>query len=222
NDPPFLRSTFEARDGTFWVASQESVDVFDRQTGKVTQHFPLRDPAAARAGRTANLSVRILEDHSGVIWVASDRDGLAKVDRRDNKLIYFALASGADPGPGPGVRAIHEDQQHALWLGSNGGGLFKLDRDRKKFIRYRNDPRDPDSLSSDRVLALYEGHEGAIWVGTDGGGAVRFPVKLPPFHRYRQRLGGRGLDTNYVSSAYQDSRGSIWVGGKGIVSRIDR
>jgi signal transduction histidine kinase/ligand-binding sensor domain-containing protein len=223
NDPSFLRSTFEEKNGTFWVASQEAVDVFDRQTGKVTQHFSLRDPVAARAGRTANLSVRLLEDHSGDVWLASDRDGLAKVDRQNNKLIYFALNSGAGPGPEPGVRAIHEDQQHALWVGTNGGGLFKLDRDRKKFVRYRNNPSDPESLSTDRILALYEDHEGAMWAGTDGGGAVRFPIRPSPFHRYRQRPDSRnGPEANYVSSAFEDSRGSIWAGGKGIVNRIDR
>ena len=223
NDPRFLRSTFEQRDGTFWVASQESLDVFDRQTGKVTEHFSLRDPAAARAGRTPNLSVRLLEDHLGTVWLGSDRDGLAKVDRKNNQLIYFDLNPRHDPGPEPGVRAIYEDQQHALWIGTNGAGLYKLDGDRKKFIRYRNNPSDPESISNDRILALYEDHEGEIWAGTDGGGVARFPVRPAPFHRYRQPPRNRNaLDTNYVSSALEDSRGSIWAGGKGVVNRIDR
>src|SRR5260221_8122786 len=51
-----LRSTFEQKDGTFWVAGKESVDVFDRRMGEITERIPLRDPAAARAGRSANLS----------------------------------------------------------------------------------------------------------------------------------------------------------------------
>jgi len=86
-----LRSTFEQTDGTFWVASKESVDVFDRTTGEITQRIALRDPATVRAGRSAHVSVRLLEDQAGVLSLASARDGLAKVDRRNNKLAYFAL-----------------------------------------------------------------------------------------------------------------------------------
>src|SRR6266478_3009077 len=215
-----LRSTLEQRDGTFWLAGREYVGIFDRRTGEITQHIPLRDPAAARAGRSANPSVRLLEDHAGVVWVASQRDGLATIDRRNNRLTYFALA--ADPALEPGVWALHEDQEGVLWVGTNGGGLFKLDRDRKRFVRYRNNPDDPDSLSADRVLTLFEDHEGSIWVGTDGGGVVRSSIR-PSFHRYRRPpdRSHHSLTTDYVSSAYQDSHGNIWSGSEGVVNRID-
>jgi signal transduction histidine kinase/ligand-binding sensor domain-containing protein len=215
-----LRSTFEQKDGTFWVAGKESVDVFDRSTGETRQHIPLRDPAAP-GGRTANPSVHLFEDHAGVVWVESDRDGLARVDRPNNRLIYYTLRTTKDPPFEPGVRAIHEDEEGELWVGTNGAGLFKLDRDRKKWIRYRNDPDDPESLGGDRILALFEDHEGAMWVGLDGGGLERFPIRSP-FHRYRRPPGSlRTSITDYVSSAYQDVQGNIWLGGKGIVTRID-
>src|SRR5437899_1183846 len=129
-----LRSTFEQKDGTFWVADRESVGVFDRATGEITQRIPLRNPTAARAGRSANLSVGLFEDHDGVLWVASERDGLATVDRLNNRLTYFALTAEGNPAPEPGVRALQEDLQGVLWVGTNGGGLFKLDADRKKFV----------------------------------------------------------------------------------------
>ena len=179
-----LRSTFEQKDGTFWVAGKESVEVFDRLSGEITQRILLREPAAARAGRSANLNVSLFEDHAGVVWVASQRDGLARLDRQNNRLTYFALA-GADPAVEPGVWALHEDEEGVLWVGTDGGGLLKLDRDRKRFVRYRSNPDDPNSLSADHVLALFQDHEGSIWVGTDGGGVVRFPIR-PSFHRYRR------------------------------------
>jgi ligand-binding sensor domain-containing protein/signal transduction histidine kinase len=212
-----LRSTFEQKDGTFWVASKESVDIFDRRTGEITQRMLLRDPAAVRAGRSANPSVLLFEDHAGVVWIASERDGLATIDLRQKKLNYFALAPGADRSVEPGVRTIHEDQHGVLWVGTDGGGLLKLERDRKKFVRYRNDPDDPESLCSDRVRALFEDQEGGIWVGTVGGGVVRFPSRPPWFRRYQQPHS----NADYVSSAYEDRRGNIWVGSRGVVNRID-
>src|SRR6266404_505729 len=97
-----LRSTFEQKDGTFWVAGKESIDVFDRARGEITQHIALRDAEARRTGRSANRSVSLSEDHSGVVWVASERDGLARIDRRNSRLTYFALADGADSELEPG------------------------------------------------------------------------------------------------------------------------
>ena len=215
-----LRSTLEQKDGTFWVAFKESVDVLDRTSGEITQRIPLRMPAAERAGRSANPSVAMIEDHMGVVWVGSQRDGLAAVDRRHNRLTYFALA--ADPALEPGVWTLHEDAEGVLWVGTNGGGLFKLDRDRKRFVRYRNNPGDPESLTADRVLTMFEDHEGSLWVGTDGGGVVRCPLQ-PSFHRHR-RAPVRGADSStadYVSAAYEDSHRNIWSGGEGVVNRID-
>src|SRR5262249_31981418 len=147
----FLRSTFEEKDGTFWVAGNQGLDVFDRRTGKVTQHFSLSNPFHGSAA-SSNETVRLFQDHAGVLWVVAASDGLAMVDRHSNNLTFFALDSGGDPKMDPGAYAIHEDRHGTLWVGTNGGGLLKLDGSRTRFVRYRNSPNDLYSLSADQVL----------------------------------------------------------------------
>ena len=62
-----------------------------------------------------------------------------------------------------------------LWLATRPDGVVKFDRRRREFTRYRNDPGNPASLSSDSVaLSLVEDREGGIWVGT--GRRRREPV----------------------------------------------
>ena len=171
---------------------KEGISILDRQSGRLGGRIFLRDPAAARGGRSANLSVRMIEDHAGVLWIASERDGLAKVDVEKGRLDYFQLVdSSADQG----VRAILEDREGALWVGSNGGGMFKLDRDRTKIVRYRNRPGDPDSLSSDRVLAIAEDRSGGMWrapkgeaqCGFEAGPSSSTPMRCPEIvGRFRQ------------------------------------
>ena len=46
NDPSslssnLLKATFEERDGTFWVVTEKGLDIFDRDSGKVTRHIAL-------------------------------------------------------------------------------------------------------------------------------------------------------------------------------------
>ncbi|RZU35204.1 ligand-binding sensor domain-containing protein [Edaphobacter modestus] len=214
----FVRSSLETRDGTFWVATNESVDVFDRRTGRVTEHLPLRNPHQNQAS-TRNPYVRLLEDHSGVVWIASPRDGLAFIDPQHKKLTFVSLASGSEPQPG--AWAIIEDRYGVLWVGTDRG-LFQLDCARKHFVRYRNDPSDADSLPADWVLALFEDREGGIWVGTANAGVARVSDHPLPFKRYRRGKGVSELfGTNYVLSAYEESPGVVWAGTKGAINEID-
>jgi ligand-binding sensor domain-containing protein len=107
-----------------------------------------------------------------------------------------------------------------LWIGTRNG-LYRLDRDRTRFVRYRHDYDDPDSLSSDYISALFEDDEGGMWAGADRGGIVRFSTR-PVFRRERAHGDKRDDRADYVASAYQDRQGNIWTGGKGILNRIDR
>jgi ligand-binding sensor domain-containing protein/signal transduction histidine kinase len=214
-----LRSVLEDKDGKLWVSARESLELYDRQTAKITRHIQLRD--ADESERFTNISVSMLEDHAGVLWVASERDGLAMVDRANDRLIYFALSPENDPNLEPGARAILEDKLGVLWIGTKSG-LYRLDRDRTRFVRYRHNYDDPDSLSSDYVSALFEDDEGGMWAGADRGGIVRFSPH-PAFRRDRAHSGEKqGDGEDYVASAYQDRQGNIWTGGKGVLYRIDR
>ena len=229
NDPTSLssdhvRATFEERDGTFWVAGTEGLDVLDRTTGKVTQHisFP---PEFPRPG-TLNpyLWISFCEDHNGVLWAGfSYGYGLARVDRKVNKLIFYSLnGAGTDNTLQSGVRALLEDEDGILWVGSSADGLLKMNHERTALVRYRNNPSDPDSLSSDQINSLFEDREANIWVGTTGGWVNRFSQKPLPFRRYRHEVGNpNSLDSNYCSAVLQDGRGDIWIGSIRVLTRID-
>jgi ligand-binding sensor domain-containing protein/signal transduction histidine kinase len=227
NDPAsissdLVRASLETRDGTFWVATTESLDLFDRRTGKVTRHFRLPERTAANRPHS---EVSLCEDHTGTLWVAFSFDeGLARVDRSANKLVYYSLGlPKSDSEPLPGLRSIHEDEDGTLWLGTAGHGILKFNRDRGGFVRYLNDPSDTFSLGSNQVVSLFEDREGNIWAGTTGDGVNRFSRNSIPFRRYRHDPGNPNtLKSDYTSSVYLDSRRILWVGGTDTLTAIDR
>ena len=147
-----LKSTFEERDGTFWVATEEGLDLFDRDTGKVTRHISLMNGVEP-------LRMSLFQDHAGVLWaIFSSKNGLALVDRAANRVTQYSFNDGS--GQNTGVDSIYEDVDGTLWLGTGSSGLLKLDRDRRQFVRYRSNPRDPESFGAGIVLALFEDRRG--------------------------------------------------------------
>ena len=214
----YVRATLETKDGDFWVATSSSIDLFDRKTARATLHFSLRNPLQ-KPPTTGNPGVRLLEDHAGVVWVASARDGLAFVDRRRNCLTFLSLAQGREAEPG--AWALIEDRDGSLWAGTEQG-LLQLDDKRARLVRYRSDPADPESLPADWVLGLFEDREGGIWVGTANGGVVRTAANPLPFRRFRRGNGpGRSFRTDYVLFAYEDATGVVWEGTRGAINQLD-
>ena len=127
NDPSSLsssdvKSSREDREGRFWVATSEGVDEFDRGTGKVMLHVPLREPLR---------EFSFYEDRFGEFWIFHvSGDGLAVLDRKTNTLTPYSFYDKEQPGNAvAGVIAMLEDQDGTLWLATLGAGLLKYDRD---------------------------------------------------------------------------------------------
>ena len=208
-----LKSTLEEKDGTFWVVTEKGLDLFDRDTGKVTRHISLMNGVEP-------LRMSLFQDHAGVLWaIFSSKNGLALVDRAANKVTQYSFNDGS--GQNTGVDSIYEDVDGTLWLGTGSSGLLKLDRDRTRFVRYRSNPRDPESVGAGIVLALFEGREGSIWVGTRGG-VTRFDRRASPFQTYLPKIGSSvSQDVELSASVFEDSHGVLWIGSQAVRNRIE-
>lgn len=115
----------------------------------------------------------------------------------------------ADGLPPRGAWAIIQDRQGFMWIGTNNG-LARYDGN--DFRIFREDPDNPNSLSSNSVFTLYEDGDGFIWIGTPGG-ANRFDPRTEQFTRYQNNpQNPYSLSSDFVRAIYQDSAGTIWIG----------
>jgi ligand-binding sensor domain-containing protein/signal transduction histidine kinase len=211
-----VSSTLEDRSGRFWVANRTGVDEFDWHTGKVSVHIPIRAPAR---------EFLLYEDRNGLLWLAyASRGGagLSTYDPKSNILNDYAFAT--EDGVGAtftGIYAVTEDQEGTLWFGTGGMGVLKLDRARQRFVRYRHNPEDPDSIAEDHVTTLVKDTEGNLWVGLNSREPNVFSPRPPLFrhvmHHFDSRSGGEAL----INSIFQDSHGGLWIGVTGGLTRLD-
>jgi ligand-binding sensor domain-containing protein/signal transduction histidine kinase len=208
-----IRSSGEDRHGVFWVASGEGLDAFDPNSSRVTFHVPLREPH----------ELSFYEDRHGVFWILSaSGNGLAVLDRQRGLVTRYLFAEDLPGLPLTGVIQMLEDRGGTIWVGTLSDGLLRFDRENSRFVRYRNDPSNPDSLPENRITTLLEDREGNIWVGLGATQPTFFTPRPPPFKGLPFDSGNRAnLGEKLVDVIFQDHEGALWIGTTGALNRCD-
>lgn len=138
----------------------------------------------------------LLRDPDGVLWVATDEEGLLRWESG------AVRRHGLEDAPGGWTAlTLARDQDGSLWVGSNSHGLLRLRGE--GFEVYGTG----QGLTYDRVSALLEDREGSLWVGTFGGGLNRLRDAL--FVPLSSR---DGLSHDDVWTILEDSQGRLWIG----------
>lgn len=118
------------------------------------------------------------------------------------------------------VTCILQDRAGFLWFGTQNG----LNRwDGYQFTVYRNDPKDPASLSNNYIRSLTEDARGNIWIGTWGGGINRLNENKYSFSHFgHDPHQPNSLSDNFVNCVTLDQTGHLWIGTEsGGLNRMD-
>ncbi|MEP7321527.1 MAG: two-component regulator propeller domain-containing protein [Saprospiraceae bacterium] len=104
-----------------------------------------------------------------------------------------------------------QDNKGFLWLADNYNGLLRYDG--SNLISYKSNPRNPNSLSSDKLECLCTGLKGNIWIGTYQNGLDRFEPETETFTHFRHNNADpSSLCGNMIGALLEDQNGTLWVG----------
>lgn len=130
-------------------------------------------------------------------------------DSFDDLNIYSGLSHNYNIFP------IVEDHLGRVWLGSEAQGIFIYDHGTGHLAQYRRNPRDPHSLSSNKIREMHRDRHNRIWIATFNGVNIYDPnAKL--FHHFES-------DSEYEHffnseqkwDGLEDSQGNIWMASRG-------
>lgn len=159
---------FEAgQDGVLWFSTvQRGLDRVMVITPKVEVIVP---PTRSNDIQSSSEIRAMLCDSRGYVWVAAKSRELYRYSPDMTVCRRFPDSRSGDLGV---IYTIYEDNAGNIWLGTKGDGLICMtpDGDDYTYRRWRHDPSDPYSLSSDNIYSLEQDAEGHLWVGTFGGG----------------------------------------------------
>lgn len=81
------------------------------------------------------------------------------------------------------ITCLYEDHDHYLWIGTREG----LNRfDGRRFEIFRNDPKNPNSLSGNLVVDVLQDKQGVFWIATKDGGLTRYDRNAPASKQFVQ------------------------------------
>ncbi len=216
-------SVLEDRDGNVWIGTHAGLDKYDKQK-KLYTHFK---SDGGNSGTSSNIIYSLLQDSSGAIWIGTSA-GLDRYNHNTNSFSHFyhnpqdsnSISNGE-------VIKLFKDSKGSFWIGTWNGGLNKLvfnSREKSvKFLHYKLDKADPQSISDNRIMSIAESKEGELWIGTADGGINKLlsdyfvlndgSVVRPKFISYRNDpQNPNSLSNNDVRTILIDKSGTIWIG----------
>ncbi|MBS3775887.1 MAG: response regulator, partial [Bacteroidales bacterium] len=114
---------------------------------------------------------------------------------------------------GNSITSIYQDSYGDVWLGTMNKGLNRYTdnfvKKDMKFQRYRPNPDNENSLSSNIINDIYEDSEERLFIGTNGGGLVKYNRDKDYFTRYGKN---EGLIADNVTTIMESIDTSLWLG----------
>ena len=161
-------SIFENQSGFLWIGTNSNeISRYDYKTDKFT-NWKI-DSSSNKQNRITS----IYESRNGLLWIGTYKDGLYRYNLSTKKLDHWIYKSNNQNSLSHNyITSILEDYAGNLWISTyNGLNKYKPGSGNNCFIRFFNDPKNPNSLSGNLIWGLTQSKldKNIIWISTVNG-----------------------------------------------------
>ncbi len=209
----------EDRNGIIWVACENNISKYDPIEHRFAKHLYQAGNPISLSG--PNISAFYMDD-SGYLWVATQGSGINRLDPARKRYQHFRHdENDADAIDRDIVFNIVPDGRSGLWLATKRG-LDHFDPASGEFKRPKYQSVENIGMLNGTLQDLAMDSEGGLWGAAYGFGVDHFVPETGEVTRYRTRDGDiNGLGSDLATTVEAASDGTIWIGGDGLLSRID-
>lgn len=171
-----------------------------------------KDSGAIRLN--TNLVNGIVQDHKGIIWVATDHGGVNLIDKKNFNIRYLLNKEDDSKTIGQNsIITIYKDRDNIIWTGTFKKGISYYHENIIQFPLYKRRQSDKNSLCYDDVNRFVEDAKGNIWIGTNGGGLIYFNRKTGKFTQYLHNPASpNSLSNDVIVGMCIDHEQKLWIG----------
>ncbi|MBC7828338.1 MAG: response regulator [Chitinophagaceae bacterium] len=207
----YIWDIVEDKKGNIWIATMGGgVNKYDYQKNTFT-HFK-HDPKNPNTV-SSNLITSLAKDSKGNLWIGTEDAGLCMYNEASGNFTRYHPKNDGKNLSDALVNKIFEDSDGDLWIGTDKGGLNLFNPKTNTFTIFRQDSKDPASLSHDNVRAIFEDSQKNLWIGTSGGGLNLLDKKTRKFRHFRHdAFNKNSLGNNTAHALGEDNEGNLWIG----------
>ncbi|SEM40401.1 diguanylate cyclase (GGDEF) domain-containing protein [Pseudoxanthomonas sp. GM95] len=206
--PDVVPTLIEVRPGVVWLGTDTHGILQASAEAPHLRYIEHNPMLATSLGEGSVFS--LLRDHSGMLWVGTDR-AVARMDTNGAAFQTLFGVAGSDHGLGASdASALAQDDRSRIWIGTSDAGVLIVDPDSGASQRIVPDPDAPErALPGKFVTAFARAPDGGMFIGTTQG-------------LYRADAQGRGVQRVTVpgrsviariNRLFRDADGVVWVGG---------
>jgi len=203
---------FIDKDGDLWIWGINNGVFLFQSKNNSTRHF---NENSSPSKLNSNLVTQIIQDNSGLIWVATDHGGVNLINKKDNFSIRYLLNDPKDQRSlsQNSITATYKDNDGIIWLGTYKQGVNYLNSNIVLFPLFRHQEANSKSLPYDDVNRFVEDKWGNLWIGTNGGGLIYFDRKNNTFKQYLHDPANKNSPgSNVIVSLLIDHENILWIG----------
>lgn len=204
SNPSIISEIKESADGSLWVSTINGFYNFRANDCRI-KHYK-KNPNNPNS-LNSDLSLSILEDKSGVLWIGTNGSGLNRFDPKTNIYSFYTYdPKGVNSLSSNSIYTIYEDSQGKFFIGTSEG-LDELDRSTGKITNLIGKS---DSLQSIIVLSIIESKNdrGKIyWICTSQG-LFKLNYETKALKYYSEKS---GMKNSFLSGMVDDDKGNLWI-----------
>jgi signal transduction histidine kinase/ligand-binding sensor domain-containing protein/DNA-binding response OmpR family regulator len=155
--------------------------------------------------------IKVYEDSKKNTWVATQYNGLYKMDRNGNMVNYRYAPGNPASLSDNYVRDICEDSQGNHWI-ATFKGINILDNNMQTMRYVDHQEHISYSLSHSSVWCITKDHQGTLWIGAYFGGVNIFNEEYEFFtYYYPNDTRDDQLNSSVLGQIVEDSQQNLWI-----------
>lgn len=191
-----------------WIATKGGgLNVYNRKTLEF-YHYPTQ--ANVANSTRSNTITDLCYDDDGNIWIATYKDGLKKLDTKNDSVIHSFLRFVPLPRHFK-INCIFDDHKGHIYIGHLNEGFTVLSTKNKIGKHYEFDSNNKNGLPGNKVYDITMDSDGRIWLATNGG-LVLFDPDKNLFKVIKSDDNNKANLSSYEIRSIKEIDRQLWIG----------
>jgi signal transduction histidine kinase/ligand-binding sensor domain-containing protein/DNA-binding response OmpR family regulator len=206
----FVRKIYQDSFRRIWIGTSKGCYIYNETSSRLEQITYPKELISNSIGA-------IMEDRNGKLWLGTElflMNFSARAFSLNEEFSYQTIDHGESITrlSCPSVNSLFADQENNIWIGTAWGGVNMLKGTTAKFLLFKHNPDQENSLPNSPITAIYSNESNNIYIATIGTDKVGLCSMNPETGKITEHPLNKLLPGYVYQSIFIDSDKNLWIG----------